>query len=551
MESKIRLTELYDVAPVGYISLNLKGVILASNLTFADMLSVERSYLINKPLSAHIMANDQEIWYRHLQELFELKTRQVCELQMQKKDGTLFDVRLESTVSSDECGEADQYRTAVMDISEQKNAENALKKAKQELEARVKERTKKLEAANLQLKLEIEDRKQRELEKINLEDQLRRAQKMEALGTLSSGIAHDFNNILTSIIAYTQLLEMHQFPEGDYVKNSLHQILQSAFQARDLVKHIMLFNHKARQINEPVMLDLVVQEVIKMIRASIPSTIKIREQINCEDCIVFADPVQMRQVLMNLCTNAAHAMHTNGGLLEITLDKVNLSKKQCRSMDDIIPGKYVEMMITDTGYGITPENIPKIFDPYFTTKKPGEGTGLGLSVTLGIIKKHYGSITVKSRVDQGTCFKVLIPCFLKQDVRIKEKKPLSIPQGNAVVLFVDDEEAIAMGVQMLLVHLGYDIIIKTSGQQALADFSKTPEQFDVVITDLTMPEMTGDVLALEIKRIRPDIPVILCTGLLEETSEAALSKYQVDAFIQKPYDKEILLESIQKVIGRT
>jgi len=549
MESRSSYTKLYDFAPVGYITLSKKGSIHKSNLSFSELLSVERQDLITQLLSVYIIPEDQDIFYRHLRDLSESKIRQTCELCMQKKDKTLFDVRLESTIDSDEYGETSQYRTVIIDISEQKIAETALKKSKKDLEKQVKERTKKLETANRQLKLEIEERKLRKQEKTRLEEQLRRAQKMEALGTLSSGIAHDFNNILTSIIAYTQLLEMQEFADGEYVKNGLTQILESAYQARDLVKHIMLFNRKAELVKEPLMLDLVVLEVIKMMRASLPSTIHICKRINCGNCTVFADPVQMRQVLMNLCTNAAHAMVAEGEL-EITLDMINIDTEHCRSMDDITPGKYVEMIIRDTGHGIIPENIHKIFDPYFTTKKPGEGTGLGLSITLGIIKKHCGAITVSSQVDQGTTFRVLVPCFLNQDTRPKEKNPIPIPHGDAVVLFVDDELSIATGVQMILEHLGYTIIFKTSGEQALKVFKKSPEKFDIVITDLTMPEMTGDTLAVEIKKIRPDIPVILCTGLPEETSDAIVSKYEVDAFIQKPYDKKKLVVSIQNAINK-
>jgi PAS domain S-box-containing protein len=406
-QSRISYTRLYDFAPVGYITLSLKGLILKSNLTFSGMVSMERTRLINQPLSAHILAEDQDVYYRHLRDLLDTRTGQSCDLGMKKPDGTCFDVRLTSTVCFDECGEPNHFHTIVLDVTVQKKARDGLTRAKDKLESRVRERTGKLKASNQQLKLEIAERKLQERENAKLEEQLRNAQKMEALGTLSSGIAHDFNNILTSIIAYTQLLEMREFP--DDVKVSLDRILESAYQARDLVRHIMLFSRKARLVKEPVRLDRVVREVVQMMHASIPSTIRVREQIRCENCMVPADPVQIRQVLMNLCTNAVHAMHDRGGVLDITLDQVILDQDQCRSMENMTPGKYVQMIIQDTGYGIRPENISRVFDPYFTTKEPGEGTGLGLSVTLGIIKKHLGSITVTSQKGHGTRFMVLLP----------------------------------------------------------------------------------------------------------------------------------------------
>jgi PAS domain S-box-containing protein len=655
MESQNSYAELYDFAPVGYLIVSKKGLIQKVNLTLADMLSMERAYLINQPLSACIVPEDQDIYYKCRQKLKDSGTRQLCELRMQKKDGTFFYAQLESSAILDKCGDLEQHRTVVVDISERKRTEEELAKHHECLEKLVQQRTTEIqqqryfiekaqeighigvwnldiknnkltwtdeiyrifeiaigtkityetyldcvhpddrESVDMEWKAAFKDKpydtehriivngkikwvrekaelkfneknegihgigftqditrqKLHEQEKRELEEQLRQAQKMESLGTLAGGIAHDFNNILTSIIAYTQLLEMHKFPDEDYRKNSLTQILQSAYQASDLVKQIMTFSRKTVPIKEPLILEHVVRDVVKMIRASLPSTIDIQGQIHSERCIVFADSTQMHQVMMNLCTNAAHAMGTRGGILAIKLDIVNLSTKQCQSMNQIIPGKYVEIKISDTGDGIAPENIKQIFNPYFTTKKLGGGTGLGLSVTHGIIKNHGGDILVSSRLGQGTCFKVFIPYFLKEGIKGEKTQPMPMPSGNAVVLFVDDEISIAKGVQIILKHLEYKVISKTSGKQALETFMKTPEQFDVVITDLTMPGMTGDLLALEIKKIRPDIPVILCTGFLEGDPETILSKYGIDAFIRKPYDRQTLIESIQTVMAKT
>jgi len=238
--------------------------------------------------------------------------------------------------------------------------------------------------------------------------------KLELLGLLAGGIAHDFNTILTCIIGHAQLLEMRKFPDEQYLKDGLSHILQSANQARDLIAQIMKFGRKTEHVKEPVSLDQVALDMEKMIRVLLPSTITIKEEITCEHCTVFADKSQMQQILMNLCVNAAHAMSVRGGTLKIKLDTAWLSLTQCRSIGGIRPGKYVRLMVSDTGYGIAEENIPRIFDPYFTTKTSGEGSGLGLFVTRGILDNHGGAVTVTSRPGQGTTFKVFIPYWEKE-----------------------------------------------------------------------------------------------------------------------------------------
>jgi signal transduction histidine kinase len=233
--------------------------------------------------------------------------------------------------------------------------------------------------------------------------------KLELLGLLAGGIAHDFNTILTCIIGHAQLLEMRTSPDEEYLKDGLNHIVESANQARDLISQIVKFGRKTEHAKEPVFLDHVALDTAKMIRALLPSTITIKEEINCDPCTVFADKSQMQQVLLNLCVNAAHAMNTQGGTLKIKLDTARLSLKQCRFMGRVIPGKYVRLSVSDTGYGIAKENIPRIFDPYFTTKKIGEGSGIGLFVTRGIVDGHEGAVTVSSRPGRGTTFKIFIP----------------------------------------------------------------------------------------------------------------------------------------------
>jgi len=375
--------------------------------------------------------------------------------------------------------------------------------------------------------------KRREREKHELEEQLRHTQKIEAIGTLAGGIAHDFNNILAGIMGYTELALLDA-PQGTLLQRNLDEILTVSRRAVDMVKQILTFSRKSRQEQEPIYISLIIKEALKMLRASLPSTIEIRQNIETSLTPVLANPTQIHQVLTNLCTNAAHAMRDNGGVLEISLADVAIEEDASAQYPDLNPGKYQRLTVSDTGHGMSPVLKERIFEPFFTTKKPGEGTGMGLAVVHGIAKSHDGSVAVHSEQEKGTTFQVFFPTVDSAAVT-EHVYPDTIPVGKELILLVDDENALVdIGCQTLE-NLGYQVIAKTSSTEALEAFRAQPEEFDLVITDMTMPNMTGVDLAKEIMRIRSDMPIILCTGFSDSISEDEALALGIREFTMKPF----------------
>ncbi|MCG2777151.1 MAG: PAS domain S-box protein, partial [Desulfobacterales bacterium] len=395
-------------------------------------------------------------------------------------------------------------------------------------------------------------------EEIKLEDKLRQAQKMEAIGTLAGGIAHDFNNILSAIIGYTELTQ-YEIPEGSKAKGNLREVLKAGRRAKDLVKQILAFSRQGDQERKPLQISHIVKEVLKLLRASLPTTIEFRLNIEPEIGIIEADPTQMHQVLMNLCTNAAHAMDEKGGILELSVQNVTIfedgfasgepEKSKTRNLKSKIllpPGPYVTLTVSDTGHGMSAEVLGRIFDPYFTTMEKGEGTGLGLAVVHGIVKSHGGAITVYSKVGKGSTFKVYFPVIEKKLVE-KEEKAEAISTGHQRILFVDDEPVLVDIGKKMLEHLGHQVITRTSSVEALEAFRNNPDKFDLVITDKTMPQMTGFGLAKEIKRIRPGVPIILCTGFSDTTDEDKARAMGINGLVMKPVVMREMAEIIKRV----
>ncbi len=373
------------------------------------------------------------------------------------------------------------------DIIEHTRAGEALRKAHDELELRVEERTTELQQAYSRLKEETEEREQ-------IEAQLRQAQKMEALGTLSGGIAHDFNNILAAIIGFSELLEGNT-PKGSRDARHLGRIMEAGIRGRELVRQMLTFSRKTEQEKKPLVVSSIVKETVKLLRATTPSMISIRVNAISEASIL-GDPTQIQQVLMNLCTNAAYAMRETGGSLDIELSDYSASLSN-GDPHGIAPGRYVKLIVRDTGTGISSDVMDKIFDPFFTTKKVGEGTGLGLAVVHGIVKQHDGYITVESEPGRGSTFTVYLPRIAgahEADALHDDE----IPTGSERILFVDDEEALIEMGEDILAELGYEITSRMNGREALALFTADPSRFDLIITDQTMPEMTGIELAKEI-----------------------------------------------------
>lgn len=393
--------------------------------------------------------------------------------------------------------------------------------------------------------INISDLKKERLQKEKLEAQLRQTQKMEALGTLAGGIAHDFNNILGALIGYTGLAQS-DVPEGTLAHQNLQEALIAANRAKELVKQILTFSRKDKTELIPVQINSTITEALKMLRSTLPATIEIRQNID-SDSTILADETQIHQVIVNLCTNAVHAMEDSNGTLEVKLNNVNIYKNTTTKYGILKQGKYVRLSIKDTGCGINKETQDRIFEPFYTTKEPGKGTGLGLSVIHGIVKSHKGMITIDSKPGQGTTFKIYFPSVT--DTEITEDNEQKVIFGNSEhILFIDDEKPIVDMAEQMLQKLGYKVTTETSSTEALKLFQQQPDKFDLVITDQIMPELKGLQLAQKILNIRPDIPIILCTGYSEEVDLQEAKSIGVKQFVFKPLTKEEISRIIHTIL---
>jgi PAS domain S-box-containing protein len=392
-------------------------------------------------------------------------------------------------------------------------------------------------------------RKQAEEERQRLEAQLRQSHKMEAIGTLAGGIAHEFNNALSAILGFTELTQ-RDMPFGSRSWSNLQEVLKAGNRSKDFVQQILAFSHPGDHRKEPVHLPLVIQEAFTLLRASLPTTIEIRHRIAPEIGTVLADVTQLHQVLMNLCANAEYALRGTGGILEISVDTVEVDDTLITFHPNLRPGSHIRVRVRDTGAGIPAEVIDYIFDPFFTTKGVGEGTGMGLAIVHGIIISHGGAITVESALEEGSTFTIYLPQIAHDPAAAADPPEPFILQGTGRILFVDDEEVLARLGQALLEHLGYDVAAYTNSLDALKAFQAEPYRFDLVITDQTMPAMTGATLVEELRRIRSDIPIILCTGFSHLVNAEKAEALGVDAFVTKPGVTQELAVTIQQVLGK-
>ena len=398
---------------------------------------------------------------------------------------------------------------------------------------------------------QIEDalRTRAELATRRLEEQMRQSQKMEALGTLAGGIAHEFNNLLAMMRGYTELAS-YDVPPTSPAYRSLQHILTAGKRAKDLVQQILAFSRPRDDTKQPLEMTLIVREVLTLIRASLPTTIAIRRYLAPDAGLVLADATQIHQMLMNLCANAEYAMRETGGSLEMRVGAVEISPTSDAVPPALKPGAYVRVTVGDTGPGIPADVIDRIFEPFFTTKDAGEGTGMGLAIVHGIVTGHDGVITVNSTPGTGTTFSIYFP-RLADAVPVEPHAPeAELHQGTGRILFVDDEEMLALLGKGLLERLGYDVVAYTDSRDALNAFRAAPHHFDLVITDQTMPQLTGATLIQELRQIRADIPIILCTGFSHMINPDKARALGVDAFVMKPGVSQELAIEIQQILAK-
>ncbi len=492
--SETNYMDLYENAPVMYMSVNTQTRLIEKcNQTLATALNRPKDLIFNRAIYDIFHPNSRGKVKETFAEFMTYGAVYNKELQLQKTDNSILEVSMNISAVYDSDGSIVSARTTLHDITERKN----------------------------------------------LEKMLQQSQRIEAIGQLAGGIAHDFNNILSSIFGYAELAKIVSAKGGD-VNTELEGVMSAAYRARGLIKHLLLFSRKADILKKPLPLILLLKETIKFIKATLPSTIRLCCNIKIKSCTIFADPTQIHQVIMNLCTNAVHAMKKNGGYLDIELDEVMVQKGP-----DIAPKPYCKLMVKDTGHGILKQHLDRIFDPFFTTKGREEGTGLGMSIVHGIITEMEGDIQVSSEYKKGTQVEILIPKMEEETIQTVVDNHI-IKNGNGRILFIDDEKYILESNAKTLGCSGFNVIPMSNPVEAISFFKKGRPPIDLVVTDYDMPGMSGIALASKIKEISPQTPVILCTGFSLDLKPEVLKKNGIAGVIMKP----LILNEVLKVIHK-
>ncbi len=367
---------------------------------------------------------------------------------------------------------------------------------------------------------------------------------METIGTLAGGIAHDFNNILTPILGYTDMA-LEELPDESTLRFDIEQINQAATRGKDLVQQILTFSREVNFDKKPIQLNLVVNEVLNLLKASFPAGIEIRQKVSPKIGTILADATHMHQIIMNLCTNASYAMMNTGGILEVKLDVITADRNLIKQVPNLKKGKYVRLILSDTGHGMDNKTKERIFEPFFTRKEVGSGSGLGLSVVHGIVNNYGGAITVESTLGKGTTFTIYLPQYGTSPVSSGESNK-TLTKGNEYIMFVDDEQEITYMGKKMLENLGYKVTIKTDSLSALEEFNLNPDKYSLLVTDQTMPKMFGTELAVRMREIRPELKVIIITGYIDKLSEDMINESGVSEIIMKP----LILSDFSKIIRK-
>ena len=424
-----------------------------------------------------------------------------------------------------------------------------VKTANDALEKRVMERTQQLSNANLDLKKEIEIRKKFERERADLEKQLFQLQKMKTIGTLAGGIAHDFNNILTPILGYTDMA-IEELPAESNLRFDLEQINNAAVRGKDLVQQILTFSREVDFNKKPVQIQPIVAEVLNLLKSTSPPSVKITQKLDSGIGTVLADPTHIHQIVMNLCTNAYQAMINSGGVLDVRLDAVKITHRSDDKLNNLKKGDYIRLQISDTGHGMDMETKERIFEPFFTKKEVGSGSGLGLSVVHGIINNYGGTILVDSTPGKGSTFTIYLPKYGIDPLNM-DKLDKKTVKGNEYILFVDDEPEITFLGKKMLENLGYQVSIQSDSMAALEEFRNDPQKYSLLVTDQNMPKITGTELTSKIREIRPDLKVIIITGYAEYLSDEMILKHGISEVILKPMILSDFSKTIRRVLDDT
>jgi PAS domain S-box-containing protein len=508
MESEARFRQSFDYAASGMALLDLNGYFMDVNEFFLNMLGYSEHELFGNTIFKICHPEDSEVVSVSLQQLIDGKIEFASyEQRFLHRDGHTCWSLVSTSLLHDSEGSPLHFISLYQDLT---------------------------------------DKKMTEKENEKLEVRLQQAQKMEAIGTLAGGIAHDFNNILSGIMGYAQLGMMENDRDSDTYK-WLQGVQEAGDRASELVKQILTFSRQGQQEKSPIQIHLIIKEALKLLRSTLPLDIDIQEKISNESGVILADSTQIHQLLMNLCTNAYHSMVDHGGTLEVILEPEELSAGTRAEQFDLQPGPYLKLTISDTGSGMNDATLNKIFDPYFTTKAPDKGTGLGLSVVHGIVESHGGAIAVHSQPGQGARFEVLFP-RIGIDKQAADKGVESIPTGTERILFVDDEGAVVETGKCILEKLGYRVEAHTDPQKAFDEFSAHGDDFDLVITDMSMPCLTGEELSKRLMEIRPDIPILLCTGYSDQLDAANAYAMGIKKFLIKPLEIGKLATIIREVL---